>query len=216
VGVTERDEWLRAAWRVAVAGALDPRRRSRSWTRWVLTPRFLRCTPIPHKGHKGLRAGPEKPRGEHRAACERESGGNEALPGGGTRHNRHGLRGLHRAEDRRRIPRPVARLFGRDPEKLCASDREYMRKLGGLNSEVERAYELPQGFSRMLRVRRHLEMLDGWLEKASPADRPSCAALPKVCAATTAPFARLLEALEQRADRRPAPPPQALKEADVR
>src|SRR5215210_4282635 len=26
VGATERDEWLRAAWRVAVAGAVDPRR----------------------------------------------------------------------------------------------------------------------------------------------------------------------------------------------
>src|SRR5918997_4947265 len=86
-----------------------------------------------------------------------------------------------KAEDRRRVPRPVARLFGRDPVKLCASDREYMRKLGGLNSEVESAYELAQGFSRMLRVRRHLEMLDGWLEKASPADRPSCAALCRRC-----------------------------------
>jgi transposase len=76
-----------------------------------------------------------------------------------------------KAEARRRKPRLVARLFARDPEKLCASDREYLCKLGGLNSELERAYELAQGFSRMLRER-HPEMLDGWLKDASESDSP--------------------------------------------
>jgi transposase len=76
-----------------------------------------------------------------------------------------------KAEAKRRAPRPLARLFGRDPEKLCAADREYLRELWGLNSELERAYGLAQGFSRMLRGR-HPEMLDGWLEEASDSASP--------------------------------------------
>ena len=76
-----------------------------------------------------------------------------------------------KAEAKRRAPRPLARLFGRDPEKLSASDREYLGELWGLNSELERAYELAQGFSRMVRER-DPEMLDGWLEEASASRSP--------------------------------------------
>jgi transposase len=76
-----------------------------------------------------------------------------------------------KAEARRRKPRSVARLFTRDPEKLSAADREYLHELWRLNSEVKRAYELAQGFSRMLRER-HLEMLDGWLEEALGSTSP--------------------------------------------
>lgn len=36
-----------------------------------------------------------------------------------------------KAEAKRRAPRPLARLFARDPEKLPASDREYLRELWG-------------------------------------------------------------------------------------
>ena len=76
-----------------------------------------------------------------------------------------------KAEAKRRAPRPLARLFGRDPEKLSAPDREYLGELWRLNSELERAYKLAQGFSRMLRER-NPEMLDGWLEEASNSDSP--------------------------------------------
>jgi transposase len=76
-----------------------------------------------------------------------------------------------KAEAKRRAPRALARLFGRDPEKLSAADREYLRELWGLNPELERAYELAQGFSRMLRER-DPEMLDRWLEEASESDSP--------------------------------------------
>jgi transposase len=76
-----------------------------------------------------------------------------------------------KAEAKRRAPRPLARLFARAPEKLSAADREYLVELWGLNSELERAYELVQGFSWILRER-HPEMLDGWLEEASISDSP--------------------------------------------
>jgi transposase len=76
-----------------------------------------------------------------------------------------------KAEAKRRAPRPLARLFARDPEKISIADREYLRELWRLNSELERAYELAQGFCRMLRER-DPEMLDGWLEEASDSDSP--------------------------------------------
>ncbi len=76
-----------------------------------------------------------------------------------------------KAEAKRRAPRPLARLFARDPEKLSAADREYLGELWGLNSELERAYGLAQGFSRMLRER-DPQMLDGWLEEASGSVSP--------------------------------------------
>src|SRR5215213_3427763 len=38
VGALERDEWLRAAWRVALASKIDPKRLVLR-TRWALTPR---------------------------------------------------------------------------------------------------------------------------------------------------------------------------------
>jgi transposase len=63
----------------------------------------------------------------------------------------------------------LARLFARDPKKLSASDREYLGELWGWNTELERAYQLAQGFSRMVRER-DPEMLDGWLEEASESD----------------------------------------------
>jgi hypothetical protein len=43
VGATERDEWLRAAWRVAVSGAVDPRRHvfvDEMGTNTSLSPRY--------------------------------------------------------------------------------------------------------------------------------------------------------------------------------
>lgn len=76
-----------------------------------------------------------------------------------------------KAEAKRRAPRMLARLFARDSEKCSAADREYLRELWGWNSELERAYQLAQGFSRMLRER-DPEMLDGWLEEASKSDSP--------------------------------------------
>jgi transposase len=51
------------------------------------------------------------------------------------------------------------------------SDREYLSELWEWNTELERAYELAQGFSRMLRER-DPEMLDGWLKEASESDSP--------------------------------------------
>jgi transposase len=41
----------------------------------------------------------------------------------------------------------------------------YLRVLKDLNQEVAAAYELAQGFVRMLRGR-HPKMLDGWIEEA--------------------------------------------------
>ena len=70
-----------------------------------------------------------------------------------------------KTEARRRAPRLVARHFVRDPDELPDADREYLRVLKDLNQEVGAAYELAQGFVRMLRGR-HPEMLDGWLEEA--------------------------------------------------
>jgi transposase len=70
-----------------------------------------------------------------------------------------------KTEARRRMPRLVSRLFVRDPDELLRADREYLRVLKDLNQEVGAAYELVQGFVRMLRGR-HPEMLDGWLKKA--------------------------------------------------
>ena len=66
---------------------------------------------------------------------------------------------------RRRVSRLVARLFVRDPDELPDADREYLRVLKDLNQEVAAAYEMAQGFVRMLRGR-HPEMLDGWLQEA--------------------------------------------------
>jgi transposase len=51
------------------------------------------------------------------------------------------------------------------PDELPDADREYLRVLKDLNQEVAAAYELAQGFVRMLRGR-HPEMFDGWIEKA--------------------------------------------------
>jgi len=76
-----------------------------------------------------------------------------------------------KAEAKRRAPRPLARLFARDPEKLSDADREYLGELWGWNTELERAYELAQGFCRMVRER-DPEMLDGWLEEASASRSP--------------------------------------------
>jgi transposase len=76
-----------------------------------------------------------------------------------------------KTEAKRRAPRPLARLFARDPKKLSASDREYLGELWRWNTELETAYELAQGFCRMLR-KRNPEMLDGWLEEASQSDSP--------------------------------------------
>jgi transposase len=70
-----------------------------------------------------------------------------------------------KTEARRRVSRLVARLFVRDPDELPDADQEYLRVLKDLNQEVAAAYELTQGFVRMLRGR-HPEMLDGWLEEA--------------------------------------------------
>jgi transposase len=70
-----------------------------------------------------------------------------------------------KTEARRRVSRLVARLFVRDPDELSDADREYLLVLKDLNQEVAAAYELAQGFVRMLRGR-HPEMLDGWLEEA--------------------------------------------------
>jgi len=44
VGATERDEWLRAAWRVAVSAAVDPRRLVFVDEMGTNTPRFHRGT----------------------------------------------------------------------------------------------------------------------------------------------------------------------------
>jgi transposase len=70
-----------------------------------------------------------------------------------------------KTEARRRMPRLVSRLFVRDPDELPDADQEYLRVLKDLNQEVAAAYELAQGFVRMLRGR-HPEMLDGWLKEA--------------------------------------------------
>jgi transposase len=70
-----------------------------------------------------------------------------------------------KTEARKRAPRLVARLFVRDADELPDADREYLRVLKDLNQEVAAAYELAQGFVRML-PGRHPEMLDGWLEEA--------------------------------------------------
>jgi transposase len=76
-----------------------------------------------------------------------------------------------KTEARRRTPRLLARLFMRDPDELSAADREYLRVLEDLNQEVAAAYELAQGFSRMLRGC-HPKMLDGWLQEASNSVSP--------------------------------------------
>ena len=47
-----------------------------------------------------------------------------------------------------------------------------MRPLKSLNPKIGTAYELAQGFVRMLRGC-HPEMLDGWLEDASTSSRSS-------------------------------------------
>ncbi len=70
-----------------------------------------------------------------------------------------------KTEARRRMPRLVSRLFVKDPDELLHADQEYLWVLKDLNQEVAAAYELAQGFVRMLRGR-HPEMLDGWLEEA--------------------------------------------------
>ena len=56
---------------------------------------------------------------------------------------------------------------------LCplTTNYRYLRVLKDLNQEVAAAYELAQGFVRMLRGR-HPEMLDGWLEEASGSASP--------------------------------------------
>jgi transposase len=50
VGAIERDEWLRAAWRVTLAGKIDSRKLVFVDERWAPTPRFPRATPTPPKG----------------------------------------------------------------------------------------------------------------------------------------------------------------------
>jgi hypothetical protein len=57
VGASERDEWLRAAWRVLVAGSLEAGRLVFLRTRWAPTPRWHHyCTLGRDEGSERLRA----------------------------------------------------------------------------------------------------------------------------------------------------------------
>jgi hypothetical protein len=88
MSATERDEWIRAAWRVTVAGKIDPRRLvfvDEMGTNTSLSFSAVRLLP---EGEKGLRAGPTQPWSEHHAACEHESRGNGSVLGSGRRHHR--------------------------------------------------------------------------------------------------------------------------------
>lgn len=54
-------------------------------------------------------------------------------------------------------------LFLRRPEELEAEEEETLALLRSLHAEVDRAYELVQQFTQMLRERQG-ERLDGWLD----------------------------------------------------
>ena len=94
MGATERDEWLRAAWRVTLAGNIDPRKLvfvDEVGTNTSLSPAVRLLT----QREEGLRKGYAQPWGEHHAACEYELGRNGSVAGSGGRcYNHHGLRDL--------------------------------------------------------------------------------------------------------------------------
>jgi len=56
-------------------------------------------------------------------------------------------------------------LFLRRPETLSVEEQETVAKLRQINSEVDRAYDLVQQFSQMVRTRTGGEQLDGWLDQ---------------------------------------------------
>jgi hypothetical protein len=124
-----------------------------------------------------------------------------------------------KTEARRRMPRLVARLFVRDPDELPDADREYLRVLKDLNQELAAAYELAQGFVRMLRGR-HPEMLDGWLKEALGSVSPELTRAARLRRwLARRPRRRpgcLLRRVEQRAGGRPDQPAKAPQAPDVR
>jgi transposase len=67
--------------------------------------------------------------------------------------------------------RQAAFFFLRRPEKLQVEERETLGKLRQLDPEVDRAYELTQQFTRMLRTRTG-EHLDAWLAQVERSHLP--------------------------------------------
>ena len=62
---SERDEWLRAAWRVMVSAQVDPERGWCSWMRWGPILRFLPSTLGRQKAAELTARGSAQPREEH-------------------------------------------------------------------------------------------------------------------------------------------------------
>ena len=87
------------------------------------------------------------------------------LRDGPTLYAPHAAKRLAREEVKRRTPRPVARLISKDPQKLSARDRRYLKALSETSPEVAETQRLAQGFAAMVR-KQSSEELEVWIEEA--------------------------------------------------
>jgi transposase len=67
LGAVERDEWLKAAWKVTLAREITAERLVFSWTRWGPTPPYTRFTPAlaQRERRKGTLLGATQPQPQH-------------------------------------------------------------------------------------------------------------------------------------------------------
>jgi len=68
-------------------------------------------------------------------------------------------------------PRQAAFCFLRRPEKLRVEEQETLSKLRQIDPEVERAYDLVQQFTQLVRIRAG-ERLDTWLAQVKQSNLP--------------------------------------------
>src|SRR5215212_5334120 len=92
----ERDEWLRAAWRVMGAEEIDARRLV--FVDEMGTNISLSFVCLGAQGREGLLLGTPQPRAEHDAAFEYERRGDGTVACRGGRNQPRGLRDIRRAD----------------------------------------------------------------------------------------------------------------------
>jgi transposase len=134
VGAMERDEWLRAAWRVTLAAKLDPKRLVFVDEMGTNTSLTVGAARLVAARTKGFLFGFSQPGSEHHdVASEHDGGGYGAVPGGGVRHRSRGVRGLCREDAR---PEFATRAGRRDGQPFSSQGREGARTGRGARSRA--------------------------------------------------------------------------------
>lgn len=94
-----------------------------------------------------------------------------------------------KAEAKRRAPRPLARLLGETPRNSLRRIGSTLASFGGGIRSLRGLTSWPRGSLGWCESGTPRCSMGGW-RKPLPADRPSCRALPKACAAIMEPFGR--------------------------